>query len=608
MKRYLILLTLLLTSFSLFSQSYKYAWISDIHIGAPDADKNLDSVVADINRYTELDFLIATGDIAEKGKDQELETAKDILDKLKIPYFIIPGNHDSKWSESGFTRFSELWGDDKFLHEHNGTYHIGINSGIPWRGGGGHYSPEDLNWLEDVLSDIPDNAELFFYSHHPPNGDVDNWFKAYNLLIKKNIKAIFVGHGHANKILNFNGIPGAMGRSTLARPKFPGFTLVESAPDSIFFSEVLPNVEPKQWGVIPKELQTELQKIDSVQFAPLSDNVNILFKKELNSSLSATLLVSDDRFFSASIDGKIICYNLNGTVRWEYETGGTIFSRPVRDRDVLAVGTIQGDLFTFNANTGDIIQIIGIGESVTSQLIAIDIVDEDRKTKGVVVGTSSGKLFCYNLYSLKQMWQNQFAAEMIETRPLYVNNKLIYGSWDNYLYCVDALTGGLIWRWTENKNFYYSPAAAVPVTDGQRVYIATPDKFISAIDMLQGKTVWRKELGNWESLSLSADNSLLLVKNLTDKFSYISVKDGKLVRDINLGFGLDTMPIEPLEINGNIFFGGKNGKVYRIKPDHSFEELFFMGTARIHSVQRLNDQLIASNMDGTIVIFEVTDL
>ena len=123
-KLFFHIIIILFISISIHSQSYKYAWLSDTHIGAPGAENDLQNVVDDINGRDNLSFAIVTGDIAEKGRDDELDSAKQILDELKIPYLIIPGNHDTKWSESGLTKFTELWHDDKFSYEINHQKHI----------------------------------------------------------------------------------------------------------------------------------------------------------------------------------------------------------------------------------------------------------------------------------------------------------------------------------------------------------------------------------------------------------------------------------------------------------------------------------------------------
>jgi outer membrane protein assembly factor BamB len=608
MKNFTLIIFLFLFSLPAYSQNYQYGWLSDIHIGAPGADKDLEAVVDDINQRGEIKFVIATGDIAEKGSNEELETAKRILDKLNVSYYVIPGNHDTKWSESGLTKFEDLWGDNKFIFEHEGTIHIGLNSGIPWRGGGGHFQVEDIDWLKAALIDVDPDAEVYFYAHHPLDGDADNWFKVTNILRDYNISGMMIGHGHSNRQLNFNGINSAMGRSTLSRPKYPGYTLVENSSDSIKLFEIKVDSLRRFWGGWSKNERKEIPFIDSLQFEKYSEKIEIISSVDLHSTLSASLLFDNDRMYAASIGGDVTSFDLSGKIIWQHKTGGTIFSRPARDRDVLAVATIEGDLITLNANNGELIQIIGLGEALTSQLIIIDIVNAGVKGRGVVVGTAEGNLYCYDLYSFELVWQNSSAGLMIETKPLYIDNKIIFGSWDNYLYCIDASSGSLIWQWTENKNFYYSPAAIWPVTDGKNVYISTPDKFVSAIDLLLGTTVWRKEYQSWESIGISEDYEDILIKSFMNNFYIVSAIDGEKKNEIKIGYGLDTMPAEPIERDGKIIFGSKNGKVYKIdkEDNYNWEPLFFTGTARVHSVRHLKNNLFAaSNMDGKIYLFRI---
>jgi outer membrane protein assembly factor BamB len=196
---------------------------------------------------------------------------------------------------------------------------------------------------------------------------------------------------------------------------------------------------------------------------------------------------------------------------------------------------------------------------------------------------------------------------MIETHPLVTQDKIIFGSWDNYLYCLDKNTGSLIWKWTENKNFYYSPAACWPVSDGKNIFVSTPDKYVSAIDVALGTTTWRKnDFNAWESVGLSSDRKRIFVKSILDKFYIVSASDGKLIKEIKIGSSLDTMPNELFDWNGNIVFGSKDGKVYLIDKSYNVLPLFFMGTSRLHSIQHVNgNTFAASNMDGKILVFKI---
>ena len=174
MKSKLLTLILLIFVSTFSAKETKFGWITDTHIGYKNADTELESIVKSINDLDEIQFVVVTGDVTETGKNSEFETAKEILDKLNKPYYIIPGNHDTKWSESGCTKFTELWNDDKFSfiekslpEKEAGALFIGLNSGMPWRGGGGHLAPEDLIWLEDELSKADSGTDVYFFVHHP---------------------------------------------------------------------------------------------------------------------------------------------------------------------------------------------------------------------------------------------------------------------------------------------------------------------------------------------------------------------------------------------------------------------------------------------------------
>jgi len=607
----LLVLFLLIFSVSSPGQSFRYGWITDLHIGAGSADQDLREVVRNINSRNDIKFVIATGDISEKGLNTELESAKEILDSLNIDYYIIPGNHDTKWSESGGAKFKELWKDDKFRFEHSEIQFIGLNSGVLWRGGGGHIAPEDLDWLDIVLKEIGPDKEIIFSVHHQLDSETDNWFEVTNRLRNYRVSLIHVGHGHANKLYTFNGIPGAMSRSTLSRDKGWGYTIVENLTDSIAFYEAGKDTSLKFWGGFSKKKETDIPMIDSVQ--AFNYKAELTWKKEFRTTMSAAPVIYKDKVYVTSVSGILSCLNTTGKLLWDYDAYGTIVSRPAADDDIVIVGTIQGDLTTLDANTGESIQTLSLGEPITSQLITIDYKGDKilmtgmKPKKGIIIGTASGRLLCYDLYSLELIWENDKASGMIETEPLHVENKIIFGSWDNYLYCYDSRSGVMNWRWTENKNFYYSPAACRPVTNGKNVFVATPDKFVSSIDLLLGKTDWRTDkYPAWESIGISADSQRILIKGFEDKFHILSAAEGKLIKSLNVDFGLDTSPVSPISNNDDIYFGTKSGFIYLIDSQYNFEPVLFCGTSRITGiVPGTDNNFIVVNMDGKVISFKV---
>ena len=59
-------------------KTFRFAFISDTHIGSPDgkAEEDLRRTVADINEMENIAFVVITGDITELGANEEIKNAK----------------------------------------------------------------------------------------------------------------------------------------------------------------------------------------------------------------------------------------------------------------------------------------------------------------------------------------------------------------------------------------------------------------------------------------------------------------------------------------------------------------------------------------------------
>lgn len=604
-------------SFLIFSSlvaQQKFAWITDTHIGYDSADVELKRIVKQINSIKDVDFILATGDITEKSRNSEFDKAKQILDNLEKPLLIIPGNHDTKWSNSGGSKFTEIWDNDKFIYKKNKTVFIGLSSAIPLVGGGGHIKPGDIKWLNEELARIDSSYEIIFAIHHPLNSDIDNWFEVTNILRNYKIKAILNGHEHKTEINNFNGIPTFMARATISQnQKSYGFLLVENSKDKIKFFEVEKDNVPHFWGEINKNELLTIPLIDSTQFINYSTEIS--FQKNIKTTLVAPPLFWNEKVFVADYTGLVSCFNLKGKLLWDYDTFGDITAKPIIIEDKLVITTVQGELTIFDAVSGEQIETIGFDDYIVAPPVFFNhtgvknliLPKQTNSNKAIFIATASGKVYCYDFETLQEIWTNNEAKDMIETAPIVIGNQIIYGSWDTNIYSIDANNGSTIWKWKGNKSFYYSSAACQLITDGKYLYFASPDKLVHAVDLRLGTTKWEKDNYNaWESIGISNDNKALYIKSGEDKLYVISPQNGNLIKTVNIGFGLDTMPTEPIEWNKKIVFSSQNGNIYRINEKLKYKSVLFLGTARVHSVQIIDDKrLMASNMDGNIVIFNI---
>src|SRR3546814_402251 len=164
----LLKVLVLFTAFAVYGQPFQFAHVTDTHVGSATGADDLRRTVADINANPQLDFVILSGDITEFGSDDELRLAKQILDSLTVPWHVIPGNHDTNWSESGGNSFREVFGGETFAFVHKGYFFVGTNSGPNMRMSPGQVPRENLVWMDSLFAAQPDvDMPLIYVNHYP---------------------------------------------------------------------------------------------------------------------------------------------------------------------------------------------------------------------------------------------------------------------------------------------------------------------------------------------------------------------------------------------------------------------------------------------------------
>lgn len=352
-------------------------------------------------------------------------------------------------------------------------------------------------------------------------------------------------------------------------------------------------------------------EIDSLGITKDS-SISLIWQKEIDSRVSIPLLVSGEKIFITAHNGNIFCFDLNGNLIWSYETGGTLISRPAVDNNVLAAGTIEGDLFSIDAVSGEVLQVLGLGEAVTSDLIIIDILKNGSKSKGVVLGTEKGNLYCYDLYTFELIWKNNSAGESILGKLLLIKNRIIFGSRDKYLYCIDAKAGVINWKWKNSKlkeaqEQNVNLNTCIPASDEKLVYIIGPqNKILSAIDLLLGTSVWqKKDFKVSNSIGISQDGKKIFLPGAPGNFYIISAAEGKLIKEIKMESGSEKSCTEPVEWNNNILSGSSSGKIYLIDSQFKWKTIISLDESII-SVNSIRANIFtALSSSGRIIVFKI---
>ncbi len=618
MKKLSLVLSFIVISF--FSEAqlkpFRFAFISDTHIGSPNGspEEDLRRTVRDINAMTDIAFVVLTGDITELGTNEELKLAKQILDSLHVKWYIIPGNHDTGWSESGGVMFTTVFGYDKFSFEYNGIRFLGCASGPYLRMSDGHVPRNAVNWLDEELKKINPQQPVIFLNHYPIDNGLDNWYEITDRLRQYNTWAILCGHGHANKAMNFEDIPGVMGRSNL-RAKAPvgGYNLVDVRTDSMVFTERRPGPDSyrgetlKSWTGVKIESR---QYVKDKKFTRPDYSVNNKYsgvKEKWRFSSDANIIstpaVRGDNVIVGNQNGKMICLSLKtGKQKWAYQTDGAIFSSPAVSAGNVVFGSGDGSIYCLEMKTG----MLKWKTEMRAAVLGAPLISGDV----VFIGSSDHTFRKLDLATGNVLWSFTGLDGPVVSTPLLYEEKIIFGAWDRNLYALDKKTGVLVWKWNNGSSIRnYSPAACIPVAHNGVVYIVAPDRFITAIDISDGKTLWRNNDATVrESIGISADGKWVYGKTMQDTIvAYATSREKQSVAwKLFCGFGYEHVPSMLIEKDGRVFFGTKSGVVYCIDPvQQKINWAYKIDNSMVNTVNVLSAQtLVAATMDGKIVLFE----
>ncbi|MEX0737538.1 MAG: PQQ-binding-like beta-propeller repeat protein, partial [Bacteroidota bacterium] len=210
----------------------------------------------------------------------------------------------------------------------------------------------------------------------------------------------------------------------------------------------------------------------------------------------------------------------------------------------------------------------------------------------------------------KKQWEFSGVSGFVETKPLLYEGNVIFGAWDTYLYCLDKRDGSLRWKWSNgNAGPLLSPAAVWPVASDGKIFIAAPDRYMTAVDVTTGKTVWRTNRYQVrETVGISGDGKRIFARCMTDTVVAFSASapTPEMVWVTDCKYGYDIDPSMPVEEEGVVFFGTKNGLVYAL--DGVSGNILWrhrVGVTIVHTPVPLGkNRVLVTDQDGRIILVE----
>jgi outer membrane protein assembly factor BamB len=208
-------------------------------------------------------------------------------------------------------------------------------------------------------------------------------------------------------------------------------------------------------------------------------------------------VVVDETLYAGSSDGKLYAIDaVYGEKKWEFDTGGKIWTSPVVEGGVVYVSNYDRKLFAVSSTDGTLI------------------------------------------------WQTELSSS-IASSPAVSGDNVFLGTFDNHLYAIDRTSGKEKWSF-EGGNWFWS----TPIVKDGTVYAGCLDNKIYAIDTGTGRELWQFVAdGPIVSEPVMSDNLVLVASKAGDIYVLDSDK-GNLVQSIHIGYPV----MAPLFVKENMVY------------------------------------------------------
>ncbi|MHB1843239.1 MAG: outer membrane protein assembly factor BamB family protein [Deltaproteobacteria bacterium] len=245
------------------------------------------------------------------------------------------------------------------------------------------------------------------------------------------------------------------------------------------------------------------------------------------------LVVSDaQEVVAASGNGKLAAFSFEGKPYWRFDAGGAINVSPVRDGGKLFIASDAGRLFCLEAATGSELWRTQIGESASAPLAVAD--------GTVFVPTEESSLFAFDEATGKRRWHyrrelsGQFSLRT-RSAPKVAGNVIYQGFPDGTLVALGTQNGAVLWQRAGSASGQTLDADSGAQEAGGRVYVASYQDGILALDARDGTVKWRRPLNGATGLMLTDG---LLFATAVGQLAALAPGDGSIIWQ--KGFGQRT--------------------------------------------------------------------
>ena len=148
---------------------------------------------------------------------------------------------------------------------------------------------------------------------------------------------------------------------------------------------------------------------------------------------------------------------------WRFETGDAIKSTPVAAEGTAFITSLDKNIYAVDLKTGREKWRLTTDDALEASPLLADGI--------VYVGSGYGTFYAVSADTGRQLWTFQSNGKIIGSANTFIDpadqkRRIIFGSYDNFLYCLNAADGALLWKHEAQNYINGAPAIA----DGTAVF------------------------------------------------------------------------------------------------------------------------------------------
>ena len=167
------------------------------------SDANFKNILNSFSLIQKPDLIVVSGDLSQDCTFESYQHLANLLNKINIKYYLLPGNHDDVNILNKVFDFNWHKGEVDYSFEFYDWFIYVIDT-ARYPDDSGTLSDSQLSKLEKSLSENKSKPTIIFMHHHPLK--VNSWLDGmilldsenFNSIVKKNsqVKGVLFGHIH----------------------------------------------------------------------------------------------------------------------------------------------------------------------------------------------------------------------------------------------------------------------------------------------------------------------------------------------------------------------------------------------------------------------------